>query len=393
MLSPLAALIACTLLIGTVASLWERLPWVLSQRLGFPEAQCRDWQSWFSFPLIMLFPLLGHLIDAWDGRYVLFIGILGLAMSLAWLGQVRGVRSAVFAIVLLCVAIVFITLPTLAILPQTFLPPRLLFPGSEATTPVLFRKPLVPNLAFIGVVLGLACTPGMVGLILKRFEVHKGFLLLALLCLVPALMVSLTPSDSFQRWDPPPAAGVLHSGICWMLAAVAFVWCLLAELFRLWKEAYLQQSSQDVPWVRGVAWLAMLLGLIVAGWAVWYRFEAWGLAALALIYAVIVGNMAGEFTSRAGPVSLWLAGASFVPILPTLLTIPIRAFHDTPAGTMGFVLGGAALGNFLMQPMLQRFVQRNSVVASMWLSTILSLVLGALAVPLAIMLAIAAHSR
>ena len=37
------------------------------------------------------------------------------------------------------------------------------------------------------------------------------------------------------------------------------------------------------------------------------------LAAMALIYAIIVGNMAGEYTSRSGPVSLWLAGAAFAP--------------------------------------------------------------------------------
>jgi MFS family permease len=388
MLSPLIALFACTILVGTIVSLWERIPWVLSERVKFPEPLCRDWQAWFSFPLIFSFPLLGQLIDNWDGRqYVLFIGILGMAVCLAWLGQVRSVGSSVGAILLLCLAIPCIVLPTLAILPQTFAPAIPPLPPSEDGGR-LFKQVLVLNVAFAGIILGIALTPGLLAAVVKKFEMRHGFLTLALLCLVPALIVSLTPTESFARRESRPGAEILNDGRCWMLAALTFVYYLQAELFSLWRKGHLQQSGHDLPWVRGICWLTMPVGLLIAGWAVWNEYESWGLATLALIFAIIVGNMAGEYTSRSGPVSLWLAGASFAPFLPTLLTIPItaRAFHDNAAGTMGLALGAGAVSNFLFQPMLERFARRRSVASSMWLSTILALAFGALAVLLALML-------
>ena len=370
MLSPLPAMLACTLLLGMVISLWERLPWVLSQRLRFPESVCRDWQSWFSLPVVFLFPLLGHFIDGWDGQYVLFIGVLALAWSLAWLGQVRSVGSSLAALVLLSAAIPCIALPTLAILAQTFsLSDR---PLPNADTP-LVKPVLVLNVAFMGVMLGLALTPGLVQRIARRFEVRYGFLILALFCLIPALLVALTSAEVFVHREPRALSAVLQDGRCWMLAALTFVYYLLAQLFASSKKNLLAQSGYDLPWVRGVSWLVMLAGLVIVGVAVWSKYEAWALAILALIYAIVMGNMAGEYTNRTGPASLWLAGASFAPLLPTLLAIPINAFRDDPAGTMGIALGAGALANFLLQPSLERFTQRNGVASAMWLSMILAL--------------------
>ena len=391
MLSPLAALFACTFLVGTVVTLWMRLPWVFSQRLHVPEPVCRDWQSWFSLPLVFLFPVLGHFIDGLDGQYVLFIGILGLAMSLAWLGQFRNVRSGLIALLLMCVAIPCIVLPTFAILPRVFAhsPTHL----ESAALPAFrqFKHVLVMNLAFTGVVLGYVLTPGLVKMVIKRFDVRHGFLFLAMLCLVPALLVALSPT--FDQPEPKPLGNILQDGRGWMIAALAFVFYLQVELFHQWKAGYLQQSERGTPWVCFVFWLVVLLGLPIAGWAVWDRYESWGLAVLALMYAVVLGNMAGDLTNRSGTLSLWMAGGCFAPVLPTLLTIPAKTFHENPSTAMGLALGAGALGNFLMQPMLERFAQRNSVASTMWLATVLSLGFGALALVLALMQNLAGGAR
>lgn len=378
--STLAATFACMILVGAVVALWQRLPWLLSQRLKVPEPMCRDWQSWFSFPLIFLFPLLGHLIDGWDGQFVLFVGILCLAVSLAWLGQHRTVGSGLGALLLMCVAIPLVALPTFGLLPTA------VQAAMKEVKPI--KHVLALNVAFTGVILGMMLTPSLVDLFVKRFDARRAFLFLALLCLVPALFVSLTPLPAVPR--EPTLAAILHDGRCWMLAALAFVYYMLAELFGMWKNGFLQQSAQGKPWIGMAFWLTALVGLPITGWAVWDRFEAWGLAVLALALAVVVGNLAGDFTTKGGTLSLWLAGGIFAPFLPVLLTIPARTFHDDPAGAMGLALGGGALGNFLMQPMLERFAQRNTVTASMWLSTILSLGFGALALVLALMLNLSA---
>ena len=109
---------------------------------------------------------------------------------------------------------------------------------------------------------------------------------------------------------------------------------------------------------------------------------------LAVIYAIVLGNMVAEFSQRAGTVSLWFAGASFAPLLPTLLTVHIRDMPASAAASMGLALGAGAFGNFLLQPMLERFSQRWSIAATMRLAMLLSLVFGALALMLALLLSV-----
>jgi MFS family permease len=367
----LAATIACTFLVGALVAVWQRLPWVLSERLKIPEPVCRDWQSWFSLPLIFSFPLVGHLVDRWNGQGILFYGILALALALAWLGQARSLRSALLALLLLCVAIPSIAVPTLALLPRAF---------SDYT------KVLALNAAFSGVLLGIGLTPGLLALLFKRLDARHGFLFAALVCLAPALLVALTSPEYFPEREVKPWSEILQSARCWIMVALAFVYYLLAELLGVWRNGLLQQAGGGKHWFDLVFWIFLLAGPPVAGWVVWNEYEPWGLLVLAAIYAVVVGNMAGDFSGHSVSISLWLAAASFAPLLPTLLAVQVPTVQDNPAGVMGLTLAGAAMAHFLLQPTLERFSQRKSVSAAMWLTGVLTLIFGALALTLALML-------
>ena len=372
MLSPLAAMLACTFLLGMIVAIWQRIPWVFSQRLKIPEAMCRGWQAWFALPLIFLFPLLGHWIDSWNSQSILFFGILGFALSLALLGQHRTLRGGLTALLVLCLSIPCVALPIITLLPRAF--PE-------------YKPVLVLNIAFAGVILGMALTPGMVKMVVQKLAVRHGFLALALVCLLPALLVALTPEDNLRDGrEPGPWSDVLQDGSCWLLALTAFTYYLLADLLGKWKKAYLSQAPDGMPWVNLVFWLMLGAGLPIAGWMTWNHFEPWGLAVLAVVYAVVLGNMASDFFSRRSVFGMWIAAGFFAPMLPTLLAIQLKSSNDNPSGTLGLALGAGALGQFLSQPILERFAQRKPLASLMWLSAVLALAMAAMTLGLALLM-------
>ena len=373
----LSTTFVCCFLIGAVAGLWERIPWILSQRSKIDEATCRRWQLWFSLPLVALFPGLGLLIES--GKGVLFGGILALAVSLAWLGQHRGLRSGLLAVLLLCLAVPCIALPTLTVLlPATF---RAFQISSVA----------VLNLAFVGVCLGTLASPWLIGASIRRFDSRHGFLVLALACLVPALFVIMTSTDYFEsplhgNLNTASTTKVFEDPLVWILAGLAFLYFPLEGLLGAWRRNFLQQSENASRLAPFGFWLAFLVARLGIGWFINDQYAAWVLVGLALTHAVLLGNLASEFSQRAGALGLWAAGASFAPLLPTLLALALALFPKNPAAVMGIMFGFGYLGNFLSQPMLERFAENRPVSATMRLAMFMTLAWMALVLVLALVL-------
>ncbi len=399
---PLATVFFCCFLIGAIAGLWRHIPWVLSQGSNVDETECRRWQLWFSLPLIPLFPLLGLLIDRWDGREVLFAGILALAVSLAWLGQHRTLRSGLTAVLVLCLAVPCVTLPTLTVLlPATFrgLETSSALPLVGASTVGLLGTPhaqgpwlaiasflsagtvslvLQLNLAFVGVCLGTLAAPQWIHAVVGRFESRRGFLLLALACLVPALFVLVTPADHFASALPndanaSQATPIFDDPLAWILAGLVFLYFPLEGLLASWRKNFWQQTDHAARLAPLVFWLVFLSARLATGWLVGDRYAIWVLVSLALGHAAMLGNLAGEFSHRGGAAWLWGAGASSAPLLPTLLAIALTLFPRTPAAVMGLMFGLGYLGNFVLQPLLQGFAANRPAPATMRLAMFLAL--------------------
>ena len=363
----LSTTFACCILIGALGGLWQRIPWVLSQRSHIDEAECRRWQLWFSLPLVVFFPGLGLLIEGWDGKKVLFAGLLALAVGLAWLGQHRGLRSGLLAVLVLCLAVTCITLSTLTVLlPAAFL-------AFQVSTVAML------NVAFVGVCLGTLTSPWWIDAVIRRFELRNGFSLLALACLVPALLVMMTAPDYFVS----PVHGASKTGsasrlfddpLVWILAGLGFLYAPLEILLGFWKKKFLQQSENAPRLAPFGFWLTFLAARLVMGWLVRDQYVAWVLTGLAFTHAITLGNLSSEFSQRTGAIGLWAAGASFAPLLPMLLAISLALFPKNPAAVLGLVFGVGYLGNFLLQPMLERLAESRPAHTTMRLAMILTFV-------------------
>src|SRR4051812_45166391 len=98
MSSPLliAGTVAAAFAIGFVPTLVDRIRVPLRQRLKGSETQIDRVLLLFYLAWLPAMPLGGWLIDHWKwNKEVLFLGLLGCVLGIAWLGMAQSLRSLV----------------------------------------------------------------------------------------------------------------------------------------------------------------------------------------------------------------------------------------------------------------------------------------------------------
>jgi len=393
--------IVCSLFVGAVATLWTQIPWALTQRNFTSEPSARRWQIGFGLSMVVMFPWLGAMMIGDEAgksvQVVMFIDILAVTLSLAWLGQHQSLRSGLLAVLLFSLAIPGIILPTFVMLPQA----------------LGFSPVFALNVGFVGVSLGALLSPYLFKLVWKRFNFRHGFLILALACLLPALLVAITDAENFSPPPPPPpvpakqdqkdqkplAKNAKHvpaeapvpdspprDSHWWVLMMLAFVMAPLEALSLIWRKGFLAQHDAANRLTRPGFWIAYLGMCLFAGWIIRDGYAAWWLLGLAGVHAMILGHLAGDYGHRGSTFGFWLAGATFAPITPTLLAVPFIFYSNfQETAVLGWVLGVMALSQCLWALLVERIVEKWSTPAVLHLALMLILVFAALALTLALM--------
>lgn len=368
---------ACTLVAGGVPALWNIIPSALAQRFAVPEDRVRHWRKWYLLALVVLFPLAGLLVDTWNSQTVLFAGVLAAALALAWLGLAQKTRACFLAILFLAIAHAFVTVPTIVLFRHAL----------PFDIPNLHGKRIAAmNIGFIGIALGTLMTPRLVRALLARLGPGNGFLVLALACLLPGVLVALTGRDDFPRAHVGiPWHELSEDPRWWLLLSLGFFYFPLEYLLDAWRRRYFVQIDPANRLARPGYWTLLLIMRLAIGWMIWDGYEAWGLTCLALAFAIIAGNLASAYAPTANPWGIWLIGATFGPLLPTLLAIVTTLYEQNEGAMVGFILALGAIGGLVLQPMMSSFAERNPLPVTMRFNMILALTWGALALVLALM--------
>ncbi len=183
-------------------------------------------------------------------------------------------------------------------------------------------------------------------------------------------------------WEPTSAHQVDLTALAtdfrfWLaLAAVGSFYGLETSALR-WAPLYLEEihlrpRSRVVLWV--MFW-AIFLGTRLA--CVGIHTVAgyfWVVAILALVTAVLFGNMINMFHSHAGATSFLIAGGSLGPIFPTLAGLMMVLFPSQPAVTLGLLCAGGTLSRMMVGPLTDRLLARGKVRQTMGLSMVLGIV-------------------
>jgi fucose permease len=365
--------IASAAVFGMVLALLGSIKLALAKRLSIDETRVGGLLSVFFLALMPMMLVSGILIDTLHVEWVVMLGSLLLAVAIFILALSRTYAQCLAAVLLLGTAGPCLSTGSSVLMPRSF------FPDNPAAS---------NNLGNVFFGLGALITPALADLLLRLLGFRRAVGLLALLCLVPALAVTFTPTEAFRLPAGPRGnlVDVLGSPTLWLAALIFFLYCPLEGAIGTWATTYLT----NLGWREGLAalllsgfWLTFLAARLLVAILQYHQIlpresEPWLICALALLAGVALGNLAGA--SRLGNAAggLLLLGLLLGPIFPTLVGLLFRHFpeqsHGTAFGAM-FALG--ATGNLLLPPVIGAYARRTNVQRSLRIPMIGSLLLSA----------------
>jgi fucose permease len=208
---------------------------------------------------------------------------------------------------------------------------------------------------------------------------------LAVICLIPALLAALTGQKAFASdGQPGNSWNVLGNPIVWLCGLVLLLYSPLEGSLGTWAKAYLSDlgfRDSRATWLLSGYWLTFLASRLLA--ALWLNreafspgnAEAWFIVVLSLAAAVFLGNMVGARTRFTGALGLLLVGACFGPIFPTLVGILFNSFTNDRGTAYGAMFSIGATGSLILPPLVGAFARRNTVQQAMRIPLVLAIVL------------------
>jgi fucose permease len=360
-------ILGCGFLIGLLPPLVDALTVPLAQRLALSTRRAGQLAAVFYLAWLPGMPLAGWLADRVMGsQQLLFYGLLGVILGLAWLALVRRAWGCVGTFALLGFA--YASVATAAVLAMA----RTL--GFEKSTVSAL------NLGFLAVGCGAFSASWFCARI-ERWDFRQGLLALGLSLLLPAALIALSDASTFPaRAVPGGTEGLLGHPQIGLIALVLLLYFVIENCLDVWPQPYLQELGHSARGVRiGLAtfWGAFLLARLLVGLFGPTHSEVWLLLGLALCAAFALGNLVGAYGVNSGSVGFWVVGACYGPLLPGALALVPDLCPDQPGTALGALLALSGLDTLLVRPFLVRFAQRQPARAVMRVPTLLALILAA----------------
>jgi fucose permease len=365
-----AVTISGAFVVGMLFVLLGSLRPVLAKRLNLSEARV-DWLlSAFHLALIPMMLVSGLLSDHVGAKSVILVGSLATVVAVAALAISETGLKALGAVLLAGVGGAALSTGSTVLMRKAF------FPEDELAS---------QNLGNVFFGLGAFMTPALVGALLRRLDPRRAIGVLALLCLVPAVLAAFTEQKEFITQDQSAALGtLLQNPILW-LAGIAFLfYAPLEGSIGTWATQYLIDRGfreRMAAWLLSGFWLMFLAArlatavLLEQGVLSQSVKAAWLIIGLALAAAVFLGNMAGARTRLSGALGLLMVGAIYGPIFPTLVGILFLYFPSNRGTAFGAMFAIGAVGNLFAPPLIGGYARRNTVQRAMVIPMILALLL------------------
>jgi fucose permease len=356
-----AVTVSAAFVFGMVLALLGSLKLSLSKRLHLGEGRIGVLLSAFNFALMPMMLLTGLLIDRYGVRWVLIGASCMTAVAVVSLGVNPTYRRAVVGVLLAGLGSAGLSTASIVLMPKAFYSMR------EASA--------AQNLGNVFFALGALVTPVLTDLLLRTFEFRRCVAVIATLCLVPALLASITDRAALEL---TPAHANLDrlfvDKALWLAAVVFFLYAPLEAAVNVWTTTYLTdlgQSERKAAWVLTGFWAAFLASRLVAALALhhWPGLgRGWDFVLLvlpALLVAVVLGNLAGTASGAAAGRGTLLLGFLLGPIFPTLVGALFQRLNDEKVYGFGTAYGAlfavGSLGSLVLAPLIGARATRRSV--------------------------------
>jgi hypothetical protein len=228
--------------------------------------------------------------------------------------------------------------------------------------------------------------PVLTARFLARLNFRGTMLLLALVCVLPALAAVFTDRSAFPSTTAPAdaLAGVLNHPLLWFAGLAFFLYAPLEGSLGTWARRYLTDvgyGERMALWLVTGFWLFFLAGRLAAAFLErgYYLSRTTGqgvfIVVLAMAAAVLLGNLAGARKGLSAALGLLALGAVLGPIFPTLVGIlfDFEAFKQVRGTAYGVMFAFGALGNLLVPPFIGAYVRRSTVQRSMKIDMLMGL--------------------
>jgi fucose permease len=362
------AMIASTLVFGLTTVLPASVRGALARRLGRDENRLGGLLATFQFTLAPMLLAAGLAVDRWGAQGVIIIGSLGTALGLSVLAVSRTSGQVLAALVLLGVGVAGVGMGGSVLMPQAFFPRH---PVAGTAIGMLFFT------------LGALAAPGLGQRLVGRWGLRQGLLLLALLTLVPGVTAALTPWP--EQVQPPIDLGpALKHPVLWLAGLLLLLYVPVEALLASWSTRFLVEMGH-VPSVASTLtsgfWLSFLATRLGTGLFLGeYQLviadpEPWLVMTLAVLAAILLGNLVGTVRLGNASLGLILVGASLGPMFPALLGMMFRLYPRELWGTAGGVVWALGmLGGLILPPLFRGRVERQGIRNALRVPMVLSLV-------------------
>jgi fucose permease len=373
--------IAGAFVFGMMLAMLGSIKLPLAQRLGIDEARIGGLLSALNLALIPMMLISGILVDQLGIRGVLVIGSLVTGLAVFSLGMARNYSACLFAILVTGAGGACISTGATKLMPAAF------FNEQNPAAAV--------NLGNVFFGLGALITPALAELLMKALGFRRTLSILAVLCLVPALVGIMTPGQAFaafEKMKPADLGSVLGNPVVWLSGLVFLLYGPLEGALGTWTTSYLTElghPERRAALLLSGFWLTFLASRLLASvlqqYVLWENSEGVVILVMALLSAVVLGNLAGNEKRVNGGWWILSAGALFGPIFPTLVGLLFRRIDSSEQGTaFGAMFAIGATGTTVLAPLIGMYARRHSVRTAMRIPMVLALLLAGATLVLAL---------
>jgi fucose permease len=367
-----AVTISGAFVFGMVLALLGSLKLALAKRLDLGEARIGGLLSALNLALIPMMLLNGVLIDLWGVRGVMALGSVVTALAIYSLALQPTYARAFTAILLAGLGGAGLSTASIVLMPQAFPP---------------LQSAAALNLGNVFFALGALITPVLADVLLRTLEFRRTVSLLALLCLVPAVACVLPGNLSLtEQASRSTLQGLIESPLLWLAGLVFFFYAPLEGSLSIWATTYLTElghGEHRAAWLLSGFWTTFLASRLLAAFALHRLPETWNpwwpMVLLALLAAVVLGNISGTARPRRARLGLLVLGFLLGPIFPTLVAMLFR-WHPQAQGTAyGLMFAIGSLGSLILAPVIGASARRRNVQTALRIPMLLALWLTAAA--------------
>jgi len=375
-----ATTISAAFVFGMVLASLGSLKLALAKRLNLGEGRVGLLLSALNGAVIPLMLLAGVLLDLIGVKWVLILGSVVTAVAVGTMG-VRPTYGRAFGSLLLAgLGSSALSVAALVLMPRAFFGADRLASGSI-------------NLGCVFIALGALVTPVLSDVLVRLLEFRRTAGVLALLCLVPAILTALAWGADFPARVPQGAdlASLLTDGDLWMIGIVFLLYAPLEASLSVWATTYLTDRGEEqsgAAWVLSAFWGAFLASRLLTALLLYHAaapaLELWLLVIAGGLAAAVIGNLIGTAHMRVARFWLILLGFVLGPVFPTLVSLAFRIAPTAPGTAYGFVFALGSLGSLALAPLVGARARRATVQGALYIPMMLALAACAAAVVVAV---------